>query len=326
VSDELERWARRCAPDVIARAEAEAVAVLRDALVRAALGGRDPVAAPAPPRPERAVAAVPLTGDVLWAYGVIDGGERLPDGLTGVAGAAVDRVEAAGLAALVSAVPRAEFDAEPLRRNLKDLAWLEPVARAHERVLDQVLGATTVVPLRLCTLYDDEAGVTRMLEREARALGEALEALGGREEWGVKMLVDPARLADAAADASDEAAGYREEIAGATGGAAYLIGRRLERHVRERASALAADVADEAHAALRERALSAVRHPPQNRELSGHDGDMLLNGAYLIDRSRAGELREVAAELEARHRALGARVEVTGPWPPYNFASTAGIA
>ncbi|MFL5875028.1 MAG: GvpL/GvpF family gas vesicle protein, partial [Solirubrobacteraceae bacterium] len=31
-------------------------------------------------------------------------------------------------------------------------------------------------------------------------------------------------------------------------------------------------------------------------------------------------LRDLVADLEARHRALGVRIELTGPWPPYNFA------
>ena len=234
------------------------------------------------------------------------------------------RVEAAGLAALVSAVPRAEFDAEPLRRNLNDLAWLERVARAHEAALERVLAATTVVPLRLCTLYEDEAGVRRMLERESRALSEALDLLAGREEWGVKLLVDPDRLASAVSADTGESEVSEDDLSGGSEGTAYMLRRRRERGARERASAMAAEVADEAHERLRRPALDSVRHPAQNRDLSGHQGEMLLNGAYLVQAGRAGDLRAVARDLEARHAALGARVEVTGPWPPYNFVPHAG--
>jgi hypothetical protein len=46
---------------------------------------------------------------------------------------------------------------------------------------------------------------------------------------------------------------------------------------------------------------------------------MLLNAAYLVDADRVGELRALVAELEDRHAAVGARIELTGPWPPYNF-------
>ena len=44
---------------------------------------------------------------------------------------------------------------------------------------------------------------------------------------------------------------------------------------------------------------------------------MLFNGAYLVsDRERFE--REVDA-LAADHRESGMHLELTGPWPPYNF-------
>jgi hypothetical protein len=48
---------------------------------------------------------------------------------------------------------------------------------------------------------------------------------------------------------------------------------------------------------------------------------MILNGAYLVETKRTEGLRRLLSELEDRHRALGARLELTGPWPPYNFVS-----
>ena len=54
-------------------------------------------------------------------------------------------------------------------------------------------------------------------------------------------------------------------------------------------------------------------------ELSGRDGEMVLNSAYLVsDRPRfEGELTALARELSER----GLELELTGPWPPYNFVS-----
>jgi hypothetical protein len=53
---------------------------------------------------------------------------------------------------------------------------------------------------------------------------------------------------------------------------------------------------------------------------------MVLNAAYLVEAARVEQLREVAARGEAEHQPLGARVEVSGPWPPYNFVPGAGTA
>ena len=96
-----------------------------------------------------------MTEDLLWAYGVVATGATLPAELVGVAGGVVAPVATGGLVALVSPAPQAEFAAEPLREHLNDLPWLERVAREHEAVLEQVLEHATVVPLRLCTIFED---------------------------------------------------------------------------------------------------------------------------------------------------------------------------
>ena len=44
---------------------------------------------------------------------------------------------------------------------------------------------------------------------------------------------------------------------------------------------------------------------------------MILNGAYLV--ASDGDLRQVARDLEEQYGSAGFSVELTGPWPPYNF-------
>jgi Gas vesicle synthesis protein GvpL/GvpF len=320
VADDLDRWAARRAPDLIARAEAEAVAQLREALVEAALAERRRRAEPAPTPPAAPKPETPGGATALWAYGVLRADASLPTKVPGVDPAhAVEAVRAGDLAALVSRVPLDEFGADPLRSNLNDLEWLERVARAHESVLEQALDRTPCVPLRLCTIYESEDSVRAMLDRERKAFSDALRHLARRQEWAVKLLVDDDKLKAAARTRSDEVARLEGEADEHTEGGAYMLRRRIDRHVRERAATLATDTAEEIHARLQAIAIDAVTRPPQNRELSGHEGEMLLNGAYLVESDRVTGLRDLVAELERDYAALGARLELSGPWPPYNF-------
>jgi hypothetical protein len=325
MADELDRWAAERAPDLLVRAEAEAVAMLRDALVGGVLRQRERSAAPtrAAPRPEtapRTQPARPPSGDALWIYCVLPAGDPVPGGLTGVVPSSpVERVDAGDLAALVSRVPLAEFGEQPLRRNLNDLSWLERVARGHEAVLERTLAEATIVPLRLCTIFEDEDGVRRMLEEQRPALTSALRVLHGHQEWGVKLLADRGALEAAARARTPEADAIAEELDTRSAGGAYMLRRRLERQLREAADELAVGVADDVHARLQDWASDAVLNPPQNRDLSGHEGEMLLNGAYLVETPKVGRLQELVDELQERHRDLGVRLELTGPWPPYNF-------
>jgi hypothetical protein len=255
-------------------------------------------------------------GHGVWAYGVASADARLPEALPGVDPRnAVERIEHGSLAVLVSRVPMDEFDEEPLRCNLNDFEWLERVARAHEAVLEHALADATIVPLRLCTIFADEAGAKDMLKERHAALTAALEFLGGQQEWSVKLIVDRAALLAAAG--ADEPVEDSAQPKG--GGAAYLLARREERRIREVAGRLAGSLAEDVHARLQGWASDAVLGAPQNRELSGHDGDMLLNGAYLIEREKVDRLRELVDDVGERHRELGARLELSGPLPPYNF-------
>jgi gas vesicle protein GvpL/GvpF len=256
---------------------------------------------------------------LVWAYCVVEG-DAAPPEATGVDGHhAVESVTAAGLTAFVSRVPKSEFSADALRKNLNDLDWLARVARAHEHVLETVMTATTIVPLRLCTLYESDDGVQRMLEDEQSALTAALAALARREEWAVKLLVDPAKVEKLAESRTAEAEGVSAELDSSSAGGAYLIRRRLERQVREEAHALMASAADSLRAGLESCALDIVTRPAQNPELSGLRGRMILNAALLLDVHAVERLYALATAVEADHSSLGAQVVITGPWPPYNF-------
>jgi Gas vesicle synthesis protein GvpL/GvpF len=317
VPDELRRWAAGRAPELLARAEAEAVEELKRALVEAALGPQEP--RPARPRPaaqpKRPAPAPPSTGDGLWAYCITRASD--PPQIEGVHGSPVERIESDGLSMLAGRVPLSEFGEDALRRNLNDLDWLERVAREHETVLEKALAGGTIVPLRICTIFTDEEGASRMLSERRSALDTALDVLDGREEWGVKLTVDRGALDAAVRDRTPD--DLDDQLESRSAGGAYMLRRRQERQLREAADRLAGGLAEDVHARLQDWATDAVVNPPQNPELSGHEGDMLLNAAYLVEAAKVERLHELVDELRERHRELGARIELTGPWPPYNF-------
>jgi hypothetical protein len=200
------------------------------------------------------------------------------------------------------------------------MAWVEATARAHEAVLHAVRDQTTVIPMRMCTVYRTESGIREMLAREADPLRDALDRLDGKAEWGVKVFTSGA-AADADADASDPASSHDSP------GAAYMERRRTDRERRQRALQVAQDAADLIHERLGAVASDAQVIPLQRPEVTGHSGEMILNGVYLVpdDATEAfhEEVRALASELEPH----GVELYPTGPWPAYNFVpGTIGAA
>ena len=79
-----------------------------------------------------------------------------------------------------------------------------------------------------------------------------------------------------------------------------MLRRREERELREPTQRSRRDRRGRARA-LPSCASDAVLNRPQNRELSGHEGDMLLNAAYLVETAASSGCARAVDELEDRH-------------------------
>ncbi|MER5396892.1 GvpL/GvpF family gas vesicle protein [Streptomyces sp. NPDC002599] len=112
--------------------------------------------------------------------------------LAGVGGVPPRLLRHDGLIAVVGSVPERDFDAEPLRRRLEDVHWLEATARAHQGVIDALTAVTSPLPLRLATVLRDDSGVRVMMDERREDFERALDRLDGRVEWDVKVYAETA--------------------------------------------------------------------------------------------------------------------------------------
>ncbi|HEV7185792.1 MAG TPA: GvpL/GvpF family gas vesicle protein [Leifsonia sp.] len=258
-------------------------------------------------------------GEALYLYGVVSADELPTTTIAGVfPGAPLETVVCDGLAAVISRVPLSEFGDEHLKENLERLAWLERTARGHEAVIEVVRTQSTMIPMRLCTLFRSQEAISEMLSREREPLMEALERLAGRSEWGVKALADLARIQLSLPRARETQANQGDVAAGRS----YLQDRQAERRVAREVDAWVRGAVLEVHDTLTAAAGTGLRNPVQPRELSGSEDEMVLNGVYLVRELKLDEFRNCFDDLNQRYASTGLRLELTGPWPPYNFVST----
>lgn len=316
--DELVREARQ-------QARERALALLIEAMTEATLDGVcDLLAGTGHTRPpvDEQPAAVKGVPELGWyVYGVIRaGGSALPASLSGVdAQHPTSVLEHGELAAVVSRVVLDEFGEEPLREHLSDLGWLERTARAHEQVLEQIGSEHTLIPMRMCTVYRNASGVLEMLGRESDALSAALQQLSHKTEWGVKVFADSNLTVSAATAAGEPGAGRS--------GTDYMRERRHERDERDALDTRVEQACHEIHGRLSTIAADALISAPQRREVSGHPGDMVLNGAYLVHDDHRERFGATVVALRSEFDSLALDLVLTGPWPAYNFVpGTIGAA
>ncbi len=227
-------------------------------------------------------------------------------GTPGLGGGRLEVVEHRNLSAVVSDVDLEEYGEEGLRRNLEKIEWLEETARCHDSVVQAVSAHGPTAPLRLATICLHDAAVRTRLDEWGVALDQVLDRVEGRMEWSVKAFA-PARTAETASGA-----------AAPTGGAAYLQRKKAESEARLTAEEGAARMAEEVHQALSGLSAASRRLPAQDPRLTGYQGTMVLNGAYLVDINDGASFENLVQSLAEAHP--DSPIDVRGPWPPYSFA------
>ena len=232
----------------------------------------------------------------------------------------LEAVEAAGLAAVVSAVPLESYGEGALAGRLADAAWTAVRALRHERVAEHFARRAAVAPLRFGAIYLRREGVERMLAERGAQLRAVLARLGGREEWGLNVYVERARLREGVTQLSARLRGLAARAEASAPGQAYLLRKKIEALRDDEARAETRRVAAEIEGRLGEACDGAVRLRVLKDE-AAEQGELAARLAFLVRREGFAEFRAAAERLAAEYTPLGFRFELTGPWPAYNFAA-----
>lgn len=217
------------------------------------------------------------------------------------------------ITAVVSKVSGLEFCKEEVERNLQDINWLQNKVQAHQRVIEQVMGYGTVIPLKFCTIYKDTQGLLNFICANYQALRNVFNDLQSQEEWGLKLYCDREKLKN------QVMTGQREQVPAAGEGIGYLLRKRLEKQAEEQAERLLDDCMEELYQSLQMRSTKWVVCDLLSREASGKIEEMVANLAFLVKKDCVNGFCSTIEEFESGCELSGILVEASGPWPPYHF-------
>lgn len=222
------------------------------------------------------------------------------------------------LAALVSPVPGETYSEESLAEHLTDATWTAIRAMRHETVVEFVAKRTSAVPLRFGTIYLEREAIERMLSDKARELEGIIEHLRGREEWGVNVFSDRAVLLSSITSVSPVLREMVERAAQASPGQSYLMQKKIDALKVDEARAAVNQIVERIEESLKTQSDDARRLRILKVETTEH-GELKAKFAFLVNRKSFEEFREAAERLAQENQAAGIRLELTGPWPVYNF-------
>lgn len=203
---------------------------------------------------------------------------------------------------VVSDVPLDRYGEAAINARLSDLDWISRVALAHEAVVESFIETAAVVPMKLLTIFTDDARAMEQLDTQSDRINGVVKHVRGRIELGVRVTL---------------VRQHAPRMKRAASGAAYLAGKKAQ---RDRAAELAVNapaVVAELYDDLARLVADAVRRAAS--EIPVEDGPLLLDAAFLVPRTRATRFRSTVARRAKTLSRDGYRVTLTGPWPPYSF-------
>src|ERR1043165_1202996 len=205
------------------------------------------------------------------------------------------------LAAVVSDTPIVIYD--PTRENVL----------AHEFVNETVMREHTVIPMSFGTVFRSEDDVGELLRSTHQAFSDVLDKMRDKIEFGLKIVWEREKVIAQIERDNDEIRRLKDEISRHTASSTYFarmqLGRLIEGALEEMSSRYVADI----HDSLKQVAVASRSNKPI--------GDlMILNAAFLVDRSQETAFDEKVKEISRKYEEI-LRFKYSGPWPPYNFVN-----
>jgi hypothetical protein len=218
--------------------------------------------------------------------------------------------------AIFTPVSAAEFSQEVIDRRAGDLEWLGSIGYRHQDVMADLLRKTAIVPLRAFTLFSSEEALRAYLTEHRELLSKTLARLEGKQEWTLRIELDAAIWSEALAGRVASLRELQDGIASASPGKAFLLRKKFDDE-KKRASHTAEDelVNEIEQAVLAKLGCETVAESRQRRD-----------GAFpqinvLLPRDEESVLQELREELSSRYGREGVTLALSGPWPPYTFAT-----
>jgi len=229
-----------------------------------------------------------------------------------------------GLYAIVSKVQEQDFSEEGLKRNMANLEWIKAKVSIHERIIEQVMASTDVIPFKFGTLFNTDARLKAMLGQYGNEFKAILRKLANKQEWGLKIYCNPEKLKAGFSNDKAEILKIEDEIKSSSAGKGYLLKKKKDELIERMLSDRINECGQESFELLKELSFEARINKLLPKEVTERDDDMVLNSAFLVDKDDVGDLQNMVDTLKMHYESEGFFIDCTGPWPPYNFCGLSG--
>ena len=224
-----------------------------------------------------------------------------------------------GLYATVSKVEEEEFGQEGLKRNMADFEWVKAKASIHEKMIEQVMTNTDVIPFRFGVLFNTDDSLKAMLQEYDEEFKAILRKLENKEEWGVKIYCDTKKLKAFSINDEPEILEIENQINSSSVGKAFFLKKKKDELLAQTINRKINEYGQESFDLLKDLSFEARINKLLPKEVTEREDEMILNSVFLINKDEVDDFTSMVDTLKMHYENEGFFIDCTGPWPPYNF-------
>ncbi|HEX9161994.1 MAG TPA: GvpL/GvpF family gas vesicle protein [Thermoanaerobaculia bacterium] len=253
----------------------------------------------------------------LWVYAIARAGHPLPQRVEAIDGSnVVESVDEGPLAAFFTPIDIREYSQGAVDAHAGDLEWLGAIGYRHQAVMQALMNGGTVIPLRAFTLFGSRQMLGAQLRSGRDQFVKVLERLDGKQEWTLRIEFEPERWNESLISRVDSLRALSDQAMASPPGKAFLLKKKLDDERKKASRDAELQVVGE----IEQRVLSRLACETVAESREARDGAFpQIN--VLINRDEEAVLQELHTELADRYAGEGITLAVSGPWPPYTFAS-----
>jgi len=248
-----------------------------------------------------------------YVYGIVRGETTQSLGPVGIDNAPVYTFPAGGgLCAVIHYCTPEAYNSPDVETAGK---WLF----AHQEVLEKVQEQFgTVLPMGFNNIVfveeqDPRKIMKDWLSEKNQHFSSLLQLLEGKQEFGVKLLVEEEALKKSVLEEDEQLQQIRREMEKEPEGVRYMYVEKLERAVSEALEQKATSYFKEIYGTIQELCedvqVEKTSKPPAGKRI-------IASLSCLVKEEKVEQLGQVLSGFDRRE---GLLVDFTGPWPPYSF-------
>ena len=184
---------------------------------------------------------------------------------------------------------------------------------AHEKAIEEIMKRHTVLPVRFCTIAQDEDKVKKILEKEHDKFAELLKNMEGKKELGLRAIFKEDVIYKEIAENYEDIKSLKKALSSEPPAKTYYlrvkVGRLVEAALQEQKDIHKEEILN----ALSPLALDTKVNTPYG-EL------MIISAAFLVENAKEAEFDQNVQALGDKY---GDRIKFkyAGTLPPFNFVN-----